>query len=111
MRYSTYPMVRPAPLLDIVVPCFKEEEVLESTWRAISEVARGLAERGEIRNWRLILVDNASTDRTLEVMRRLFDSDAHVAVVALRRNFGFQGSLSAGLAASRGDAVVSIDAD
>lgn len=70
-----------------------------------------LAQRGEIRDWRLVLVDNASTDRTLEIMRRLFESDQHLMVVSLRRNFGFQGSLSAGLAASKGDAVVSIDAD
>jgi dolichol-phosphate mannosyltransferase len=104
-------MLRPPPLLDVVVPCYNEEEVLESTWRSISEVAHDLSVRGEIADWRLILVDNASTDRTLEIMRKLFEGDAHVMIVALRRNFGFQGSLSAGLAASKGDAVVSIDAD
>ncbi len=105
------PMLRPPPRLDIVVPCYNEEEVVESTWRTISDVVRALADRGEIAGWRLILVDNASTDRTLEIMKRLFAEDPHVAVVSLRRNFGFQGSLSAGLAATSGDAVVSIDAD
>ena len=70
-----------------------------------------LSQRGEIRDWRLILVDNASTDRTLDIMKRLFEADRHVTVVTLRRNFGFQGSISAGLASSTGDATVTIDAD
>ena len=70
-----------------------------------------LSQRGEIRDWRLILVDNASTDRTLDIMKRLFEADQHVTVVTLRRNFGFQGSISAGLASSTGDATVTIDAD
>lgn len=102
---------RPPPVLDIVVPCYNEQEVIEDTHRTITQVASDLAARGEIRDWRLILVDNASIDRTPEIMRALFERDRHVTVVRLRRNFGFQGSLSAGLAATRGDAVVSIDAD
>ena len=44
-------------------------------------------------------------------MKRLFEADRHVTVVTLRRNFGFQGSISAGLASSTGDATVTIDAD
>lgn len=104
-------MHRPPPLLDVVVPCYNEEEVLESTYGTLSGLLGGLAQQGEIRDWRLILVDNASTDRTLEIMRRLFASDRRVMVVSLRRNFGFQGSISAGLAQSTGDATVTIDAD
>lgn len=103
--------LRAPPFLDVVVPCFNEQEVLESSYRTVSQVVRELAARGDIRDWRLILVDNASTDGTLKIMKRLFDSDPRVTVVALRRNFGFQGSLSAGLACTKGDAVVSIDAD
>jgi len=93
------------------VPCFNEEEALESTYGTLKDVLASLAERSEIRDWRLILVDNASTDRTLEIMKRLFEADRRVMVVSLRRNFGFQGSISAGLASSTGDATVTIDAD
>ena len=85
--------------------------MLESTYSTLSGVLGDLAQRGEIRDWQLILVDNASTDRTLETMKRLFAADRRVAVVSLRRNFGFQGSISAGLASSSGDATVTIDAD
>lgn len=109
--YIIHGMIRPAPRLDVVVPCFNEEEALASTYKILNDVLGELARHGEIRDWRLILVDNASTDRTFEIMRRLFAEDRHLVVVSLRRNFGFQGSLSAGLAASSGDAVVSIDAD
>src|SRR5689334_18163541 len=103
--------LRPPPLLDVVIPCYNEEEGLESTCATLGGVLEGLAAHGEIRDWRLILVDNSSADGTLAVMRRLFDANRRVMVVELRRNFGFQGSLSAGLHHASGDAVVSIDAD
>jgi len=103
--------LRPPPFLDVVIPCFNEEAVLKSTYGTLSGVLGELAQRSEIRDWRLILVDNASTDGTLEIMRRLFEADRRVMVVELRRNFGFQGSISAGLASSSGDATVTIDAD
>jgi len=59
----------------------------------------------------LIFVDNGSTDDTLSVMQNLFENDPHMRIVALRRNFGYQGSISAGMYHVQGDAAVTIDAD
>ena len=56
-------------------------------------------------------MDNGSTDRTLEILAKLFEIDPHVRIISLRRNFGYQGSYSAGLSAVRGDAAITIDAD
>ena len=56
-------------------------------------------------------MDNGSTDNTLQVLKDIFTSDPRARIIALRRNFGFQGSISAGLFHATGDAVVTIDAD
>lgn len=104
-------MQRRVHLLSVVIPCHNEEEVLVSTRERLTAVLSDLVSRGRCTDYELVLVDNGSTDNTADVMQRLFEKDGHVQVIALRRNFGYQGSISAGLAHARGDAVVTIDAD
>jgi dolichol-phosphate mannosyltransferase len=95
--------------VSICVPCYNESLVLDRTHRELTEVLRKL--EPEL-CYEIIFVDNGGTDGQLDVMRRLHASDpAHVRVVSLSRNFGYQMSMSAGLAHARGDAVVLIDAD
>ncbi|GAB4485716.1 MAG: glycosyltransferase family 2 protein [Thermodesulfovibrionales bacterium] len=103
--------MRTIGLLSLVIPCHNEEEVLHATHRRLTAVMAGLREKSLISDYELLFVDNGSTDRTLEVMHELFSSDVHVRLIVLRKNFLFQGSLSAGLFHARGDAVVTIDAD
>jgi len=98
-------------LLSIVIPCHNEEEVLAGTHKRLSDIMAGLFSRGIISGYELVFVDNGSTDQTLNELKTLFDQDAHLRIISLRRNFGFQGSLSAGLYHAKGDAVVTIDAD
>ena len=93
--------------LDIVVPCFNEEAVIEQTHRRLTEVARGIPAV----NARLIYVDDGSRDGTLRKLRAIADADPRVGVVALSRNFGHQYALTAGLDASTGDCVAVIDGD
>jgi len=66
---------------------------------------------GKISAFEIVYVDNGSTDNTLPVLRSIFNSSPNVKIIVLRRNFGYQGSISAGLHFARGDAVVTIDAD
>jgi len=101
-------MARAEPgTLDIVVPCFNEEAVIEQTHRRLAQVARGIA---AIRTT-VIYVDDGSRDGTLGKLRSIAAGDPHVRIVALSRNFGHQYALTAGLDASTGDAVAVIDAD
>ncbi|MHB8839058.1 MAG: glycosyltransferase family 2 protein [Gemmatimonadaceae bacterium] len=93
--------------LDIVVPCFNEEAVIEQAHRRLAEVARGIT---GVRTT-VIYVDDGSRDGTLQRLRAIAAADPQVRVVALSRNFGHQYALTAGLDASRGDAVAVIDAD
>ena len=103
--------MRKIQLLSIVVPCHNEEEVLPQTHKRLQETLESLSAKSEISNYEIIYVDNGSTDNTLSVLEKIFEKDEHVRVVALKRNFGYQGSISAGISHAYGDAVVTIDAD
>jgi glycosyltransferase involved in cell wall biosynthesis len=103
--------MRRIKLLSIVVPCYNEEEVLQTTHERLSTILSGLRSSNKFSDYELIYIDNGSTDNTLHVLKNIFTSDAHTRIIALRRNFGLQGSISAGLFHARGDAIVTIDAD
>ncbi|WP_428303962.1 glycosyltransferase family 2 protein [Lacipirellula sp.] len=93
-------------LLSIVVPCYNEQEVIETTHARLLQLLASLDLDGEI-----IYVNDGSRDRTLEILRSLQKSDERVRVLSFSRNFGHQVAVSAGIDAAAGDAVVLIDSD
>jgi len=99
-------MTTELPTLSVVAPCFNEEGVLYELYRRISQVLDGSGE-----SWELVLVNDGSRDRTLEIMRELHAQDERVKVVDFARNFGHQIAVTAGMDYAQGDAVVLIDAD
>lgn len=96
------------PLLSIVAPVFNEAATLPELVSRIVEATRSLEDRYA---FDFVLVDDGSTDTSLEVARRLTLSESRLRVVELRRNFGQTAALQAGLSAARGEVVVSMDAD
>ena len=103
--------MRKINLLTIVIPCHNEEEVLDETHKKLSQLMKHLLSEKKFSQYELIFVDNGSTDNTLSVLKNIFESDKNVRIISLRRNFAYQGSISAGLYHAAGDAVVTIDAD
>jgi glycosyltransferase involved in cell wall biosynthesis len=98
--------------LDIVVPCYNEQEVLpETAARLLALLDRMLAEGDVDEGSQVIFVDDGSRDATWALISERAASDARVVGVKLSRNRGHQAALMAGLSVARGDAVVSIDAD
>jgi glycosyltransferase involved in cell wall biosynthesis len=63
------------------------------------------------RPYEIIFVDDASTDRSFELLANLVETDPRLRVVRLRRNFGQTAALSAGFDEARGDVIVSMDGD
>jgi glycosyltransferase involved in cell wall biosynthesis len=93
-------------LLSVVVACHNEEQVLP---RLVEQVLAAVgATDAEVE---MVLVDDGSGDRTLEVIRNLHRRDGRVRYVSLSRNFGKEAAMLAGLAYAAGDAVVIMDAD
>ncbi len=94
------------PHLSVVLPCYNEADNLDYLFDRLGSVLRGLGLPYE-----LICVNDGSRDHTL---RRLIDHqqrDPAIKVLDLSRNFGKEIALTAGIDASRGLAVIPIDAD
>jgi glycosyltransferase involved in cell wall biosynthesis len=94
------------PTYSFVIPVLNEEDVLAELHRRLSGVADQLDGSCEF-----VLVDDASTDRSRELMLELRKRDPRVKLLFLSRNFGHQVAISAGLDHASGDAVVIMDAD
>lgn len=93
-------------MLSIVIPVFDEQDSLEILHQEIAEVA---ATNGY--DLEVIFVDDGSQDRSWEVLERLAAADPRVRAIRFRRNFGKAAALSAGFAESRGELVMTLDAD
>ena len=100
--------------LYVVVPCYKEEEVLPETAKRLKAKLAALMEASKISgNSRVLFVNDGSTDRTWEIIAELHEGDKLFSGVNLSRNRGHQNSLLAGLttAVQRADLLISMDAD
>ena len=99
-------MGRKLGLISVVVPCFNEESCIAELYHRMVPVLTEVAESYEI-----LFINDGSRDRTLEIMRQLKAQDSKVGYLSFTRNFGHEAGLTCGIANTKGDAVVLIDAD
>jgi glycosyltransferase involved in cell wall biosynthesis len=101
------------PLLNIVVPCYNEQEVLPETARRLCEVVDQLvAARMVAEDSGIYFVDDGSRDQTWRLVTELSAARAgRFHGIKLSRNQGHQSALIAGLRHAPGDCLISIDAD
>jgi len=92
--------------VDLVIPVFNEAGIVAQMHARIRAAVDQL-----LYAFTFIYVDDGSSDATADELSVLMKSDQRVRVISLSRNFGHQAALTAGLDASRGDAVVSLDGD
>lgn len=99
--------------LNIVVPCYNEEAVLQETTKQLSQLVDQLIAKGKIKTCNLVYVDDGSRDATWTLIEQLQQQNKYVHGIKLAHNVGHQFALWAGLeySAERCDAVISIDAD
>ena len=77
------------PFISIVTACFNEEENVREVYSQVRAVVQSLPPRdGEPYTYEHIFIDNASTDRTVAILRELCAADPHVKVIVNTRNFG-----------------------
>lgn len=93
--------------LTILTPCYNEEENVAEVYRRVRDQVRGLKRY----RYEHIFIDNASTDRTVNVLKRLAEHDHNIKIIVNSRNFGHIRSPMHALMQSRGDAVIGIVAD
>jgi len=91
----------------VVSPVYCEQDGIQTFYErlvAALEPMEGIA-------FQLVLVDDGSTDGTLDVLRKIAEKDDRVRVLALSRNFGHQLAITCGMDAARGDVVIVMDSD
>ncbi|WP_028585238.1 glycosyltransferase family 2 protein [Desulfogranum mediterraneum] len=90
--------LHPVEPVDVIVPVYNEEEILPEFHRRITALNLPL---------HLIYVDNASSDRSVEIISSFGD----VTLIRHEQNEGYGGSILDGIAHSENDKIVIIDAD
>ena len=92
--------------LSIVVPIYNEEASLPYLVNQILDVLKPMEE-----NFELVLVNDGSSDKSAEVMRKLSLEVPELVVVNLRKNYGQTAAMAAGFDISCGEIVVTLDGD
>jgi len=93
-------------LLSIVIPIHNEEHSILPLYDRLTAVLEKLQ-----RPYEILFVDDASGDRSFELLANLVETDGHLKVIRLRRNFGQTAALSAGFHESQGDVIVAMVGD
>ncbi len=102
------------PILYYVIPCYNEEEVLPETSKRLLEKYNQLTAKGVISpESRILFVNDGSSDRTWEMIRKLHEMSPVFSGLCLSRNRGHQNALLAGLMTAKDycDVSISMDAD
>ena len=95
------------PYLSLVIPVYNEEETLPLLFDAVYAALEDLPH-----TWEVILVDDGSADKSVEILREYAEKDTErVRMVSFRRNFGQTAAMAAGIDHAKGEVVVLMDAD
>ncbi|MDR0688180.1 MAG: glycosyltransferase family 2 protein, partial [Prevotellaceae bacterium] len=94
-------------LISVLTPCFNEEENVEILYGKVKDVF----EQQPQYRYEHIFIDNASTDRTVEILKRLAAQDKNLKIIVNARNFGHIRSPFHGMREAYGDAVIAMAAD
>ena len=94
------------PLITLLVPVFNEEQAIDLFIETVEEKLAG-----KDFDYEYLFVDDGSSDTTLQILTEWSKKNHRIGVLALSRNFGKEAAMTAGIDATRGDALVPIDVD
>lgn len=93
--------------ISVVTPCYNEEENAREVYEQVRTVFSGIPDY----LYEHIFIDNASTDKTVSILRSIADQDKNVKIILNARNFGHIRSPYYGLMQASGDAIILLVAD
>jgi len=98
---------RDLSLISVVIPAFNEEDCVDELGRRLQSVFTKL----DNYRFEVVVVENGSSDSTLEKLLKLRDSDSRFRILRLVRNVGCDNAIFAGLSKARGAASIVMTAD
>lgn len=93
--------------ISVVTPCFNEEANVEALYLRVKDIFKTLGTY----DYEHIFIDNASTDGTQGILKKMAAADPAIKVIINTRNFGWIRSQFYGLIQGKGDAVIMLVAD
>jgi len=92
--------------LSVVIPVYNEEDNIPLLYEQLSAALNELGKSYEV-----IVIDDGSKDKSFERLKEIHEKDPRWQIIRFRRNFGQTAGMSAGFNESRGEIVLTIDAD
>lgn len=93
--------------ISVLTPCYNEQDNVEELCSQVRKVFADLPQY----EYEHVFIDNASTDKTVDILRKIANQDKHIKVIVNIRNFGHIRSPFYGIIQCKGDAVISLVAD
>ena len=91
-------------LLSVIVPVYNEENNIKPLFDRLFPIVKKYS-------YEIIFVDDGSTDKTVNTIKKISGKNSQIKLISFYRNFSHQMALSAGYEAACGDAVITIDAE
>lgn len=92
--------------LSIIIPVYNERESIRHLYKKLNEVLSKLN-----KNYEVILIDDGSIDGTSNELLKIHKENNLYKIIKFRRNFGQTAAISAGFNYSKGDVIITLDAD
>ena len=93
-------------MISAVVPVFNEQDSLPEFYKRLSANLSKIQKQYEV-----LFIDDGSTDKTLELLKKLALKDAHIKIFSFRKNQGKSEALTLGFQMAKGETIVTLDAD
>ncbi|MGB9707262.1 MAG: glycosyltransferase family 2 protein [Microgenomates group bacterium] len=91
-------------LLSLIIPVFNEEKNILPLINRLNPIIKNY-------QYEIIFVDDGSTDNTVNQIKKIIQKNKKIKLISFTRNFGHQIALTAGYLYSKGDVIISMDAD
>lgn len=99
------------PTLSIVAPVYNEHLVVREFITRLLLVLNQLKSDDKIKDFEVVLVNDGSTDNTIQILEEICSSEKNIVCLDFTRNFGHQLAISAGIEFAKGDTLVIMDSD
>ena len=93
--------------ISIIIPVYNEQDSIKSLINSLSK----LVDNEIKQNWEIILIDDGSTDKSLEALQIEVTGFSNMKIIQLQRNYGQTAAISSGIDNATGDILVTMDAD